>query len=506
MTTSESQSRFRGLLAGSGIVLLGMVLRVLLTFATEVLLARHLGPDPYGVLAWGLAAVNVAAVMSSAGLATAARRFIPLFMEKKDIASLRGSLVVMVVVSATGGILGLAVFLFGAEYMGLHFFGDAREIPVLRLLAVAIPFWNLQKLFLGVAAGFKQPGVKVMVEDFMAPVGFLAIAVGARVLDYGVMGIVSGYVVVYVVTSVVAGLAVRRRAPAEVLAAVSPRFRTKEILSFSWPLAFTEVLGKSTGIFQLLIIGMLVQAADVGNYRVASDLAITMSVILMCFGFLYLPMASELFARRDFAAWKLFSARVARWTMFLSFPIFAVLFFRSDEVLAVLYGPRYAVAASLLPVLACAYFFHAIVGFTGSNLIVAGLTGWQLVAHACALCVMIFGNLLLVPRYGILGAAYVTLATLITSNGINIFLTVIKTGVHSFSVPYFRALAVLLFIGVAADHVTRLVNVQGLAAVLIYSAVVGVALLAVAGTSIVLDQEDRDNLRSLIRSRRQTVG
>ena len=174
--------------------------------------------------------------------------------------------------------------------------------------------------------------------------------------------------------------------------------------------------------------------------------------------------------------------------------------------MAALYGPQYAVAASLLPILACAYFFHAIVGFTGSNLIVAGLTGWQLVAHAGALFVMIVGNLIVVPRHAIIGAAYVTLATLITSNGINIVLTVLKTGVHSFSMRYFRSLVVLLFIGVAADHITRLVNVQGLASVLTYSGVVGVALLAVARSSIVLDQEDRDNLRSLINSRRQTVG
>ena len=318
---------FALLLQGTSIVLIGLALRVGLVFMAELIAARYLGPVRYGLLSWGIAVVSVGSMLSMFGLGTAARRFIPIQRLNGNSAAVRGTILTTAALVGMGGLVALILLLTSAETLTLRLFGDAAELPILEVLVFALPFWNLFKVFLAFAAGFKQVGIKVWVEDLFVPLGLLTSVLVVATLGYGPREIAMGYVGVYIAAAAIFGLLIRFRTPYREIAAVSPRYSTREILSFSWPLIFTETLGKATGIIDIFIIGMLTVAADVGMYRVASDLAVIMSVVLICFGYFYLPIASEHFARRDYAGWATINSRVARWTMLCSFPFFSVLFF-----------------------------------------------------------------------------------------------------------------------------------------------------------------------------------
>lgn len=496
---SEHHESYVSLLSGSGIVFLGLAAHLLLTTATEVLAARYLGPAPYGLISWGIMVLNIGSILSGLGLNTAARRFIPMYLQRGDSASLRGTLVLITGLTGGGAIAGFVVLLVSAGTLSLLVFKDPRELPVLTALAFALPFWSLQKVLLGIAAGFKYPRIKALIEDLFVPAGLLAVILLAPVFHFREVGIAVGYTSIYFLSAVILGGVIARATAPAWTAPVPPRYRFRETWSFSWPLIFTEPLVKCTGLIDILIVGSLATARDVGVYRVASDLAVIISFILTTFGFMYLPTVSGFVANRDRTHWGEMNARVAHWSMLLSFPVFAVFFFFPGEVVHLVYGPQYSAAGPVLRLLAIAYFGHTMVGFTAVNLVAAGKTRAQLIILWTSLALNIGACYLLIPRLGVLGAAVASLLSLWSLNGLALLVMWRSLRIQPFSKAYFVNLAALFAIAFAAS---ALLHAAGGLPDLVSVAMFVIICLASMGllyrSGRLLSPADRDLLRATL--------
>jgi O-antigen/teichoic acid export membrane protein len=75
------------------------------------------------------------------------------------------------------------------------------------------------------------------------------------------------------------------------------------------------------------------------------------------------------------------------------------------------FGEEFVPAAPALPVLGGAFVFICYGYLTGNMLLILGIQKRQIVDGLAGLVVNVVGNLILVPRYGFLGAAWMTLVT-----------------------------------------------------------------------------------------------
>jgi O-antigen/teichoic acid export membrane protein len=173
--SESTQDAVSTVLKGSGAVLMGLLCRMGLLFLTELIAARHLGPSRYGLLTWGITAISIVSMFTMLGLNSAARRFVPIFRQQGDTARLSGLLRSATVLTASAGFVGMLVLYAAAEPLSLRALGEPKELPILQMLVIALPFWNLQKTFLALAAGFKRTWLKVMTEDIFVPLGFLTV-------------------------------------------------------------------------------------------------------------------------------------------------------------------------------------------------------------------------------------------------------------------------------------------------------------------------------------------
>jgi polysaccharide pyruvyl transferase CsaB len=498
-------------LRGSGVVMAGMMARIVILFITEVIAARILMPERYGLITWGLFLLNMLSMLTGLGLNTAIRRYIPIYEAEQDHQSSSEMIRFSALLSLIAGLLGALLLFAGVGWVARTILGDERETLVLVILALALPLWNLQKAILAIFSGFKLPGYKVVVEDLLVPLGFLFVVVLAWRMNWKEIPIAKGYVVVYLLSVIVGVSLVLTRTPytgnqSEVQnrgrQTDVPKYRPMEILAFSWPLIFTEPLGKLTGLVDIIIIGALALTYNVGIFRVASDLAVSMSLVLMSFGFMFLPVISRFVASGDKAAWQDMNARVARWSMLVNFPIFATLFFFPEGVINLIYGSPYREAAPVLRILALAYYGHAMVGFTGMNLAAAGLTKAQLMAHLASLVINIGGNILLIPLYGIKGAAVATLLSLWAVNGICLVLMKWRLGFHPFNLKYFKNLAALLIVStVFAIPLQIRSGISDLGVLVIFLSVLFGFAAALYRLGFFTDATDRDVMQLLFKRR-----
>ena len=100
------------------------------------------------------------------------------------------------------------------------------------------------------------------------------------------------------------------------------------------------------------------------------------------------------------------------WLVLVASPIYVVLAVFSPVFLQIL-GPEFAAGQTALTVLAVAMAVTFLAGNIHSLLIMSGRSGWAAVNKAIVLGINIVGNLLVVPRFGIAGAAMVWAASMI---------------------------------------------------------------------------------------------
>jgi O-antigen/teichoic acid export membrane protein len=111
--------------------------------------------------------------------------------------------------------------------------------------------------------------------------------------------------------------------------------------------------------------------------------------------------------------------QTAAWVALLSFPGLIACCSLAGPVTTLLLGERYAAAGPILAVLSVGYFFNAALGFNALTLKVYGRVRVIVINDLLGAVTLVAANLLLVPRYGVMGAAVATCATFIIHNLLN---------------------------------------------------------------------------------------
>jgi O-antigen/teichoic acid export membrane protein len=100
----------------------------------------------------------------------------------------------------------------------------------------------------------------------------------------------------------------------------------------------------------------------------------------------------------------------------LVLPTFLIMLLFSEQILNILWGGQYTQASIALSILACGYLIDAMVGRVGSFLNSTGHTKYILYNNVAALTLNLVLNIVLIPIYGIIGAAIATATSTILTN------------------------------------------------------------------------------------------
>ena len=156
----------------------------------------------------------------------------------------------------------------------------------------------------------------------------------------------------------------------------------------------------------------------------------------------------------------------------------------AHELTVGLFGERYASSAPILALLAIGYYFNAALGFNGLTLRVFGLVRYTVLISVAAAVANVAVNLLLIPRYGAIGAGVGTCATLLLHNVLKQAGLRKGTGIGIFDREHARVYGAI---------VATTVVLVALHVVLAPPAVVAIALVAIG--SAVLLRITRSTLR-----------
>jgi O-antigen/teichoic acid export membrane protein len=190
----------------------------------------------------------------------------------------------------------------------------------------------------------------------------------------------------------------------------------REILGISTPMMMTASMGFVIGQTGVILLGMFGSAADVGYYAVAVKLATLTAFVLKAINSMAAPKFSELYHRGDMEELFYIARKSTKLIFWTTAPVLILLLTLGAPILNLFFGSEFSVAYPAMAILVLGQFVSSISGSTGHFM---NMTGHEKILRnlMCISAVIHIGlTWLLVPRYGISGAACAATVCLVLWN------------------------------------------------------------------------------------------
>jgi O-antigen/teichoic acid export membrane protein len=157
----------------------------------------------------------------------------------------------------------------------------------------------------------------------------------------------------------------------------------------------------------LILVGMLLGPEETGVFRVAGAVAMIVAYGLSAVNTVAAPYFSHIGhkQRSDLRHMLWFSSMLST---AVAVPIMVVLAFFGSDVIRLLYGKEFVAGYVPLLILAAGQLFNAVTGPAGSLLNMTGHERWVVISVWVTLAITLPLYFVVVPRYGMTGAAWVT--------------------------------------------------------------------------------------------------
>ncbi|MEO1377855.1 MAG: flippase [Cyanobacteria bacterium J06635_10] len=158
----------------------------------------------------------------------------------------------------------------------------------------------------------------------------------------------------------------------------------------------------------ILMLGISAGSESVGIYHAATRLAFLLNFALGAVLVPVRPLISEFFASGQMKRLQVLITRTSRLVFIISLLIALVYIFSGSGLLSLLYSRQYASGATALNVLAVAQLFNVAMGPVGALLVMTGNEKVAAIGVMISAGINVSLNAILIPRFGIEGAALAT--------------------------------------------------------------------------------------------------
>lgn len=428
---------------GTGIVFFGGIIGVILGFTSRTLIARYFERSQYGTFNLALTILSVGLVIAMLGLSSGVTRELSRYRKEapERVTSLISTAFFIVLVSSLTVAMGYVIL---APYISLLFHDGLLEYA-LRVSAPAMPFLALTSLLVAISRGFNRVRENFYYQRILSPLLYLLVVLVVVFggLDFGTL--FTGYVLAQAATFTALLFEMLRLGILRLRLSFSSRL-ARELVVFSAPLMLTGILEYIMNWTDTLMLGYYLNSDVVGLYNSASPLARFIPVFLGSAGFLFMPIATAFYTEGKLGELNRIYRIITRWIFLPTFPLFTLLVVFPETTITGFFGPKYSAASTALQILAVGFMFHTFLGLNGMSLVAIGEPNANLVGNIFAATFNVILNALLIPSYGINGAAVATSVSYVVANLFRSWWLYLRTKIHPFGRSYLRQLAVAVVI------------------------------------------------------------
>ncbi len=429
----------------SAVFFFGTIFNALAAYGFKVYLARALGASLYGVYILGMTIVSFACIFNTLGISQTAVRFVSSYSATRRFDLLRSFLGRgILLLLACNGVLAIAMLLAG-PWIAQRFYHTPELAAYMGLFTVVMVLGVFTNFFSHVLGGYKDVARRTVINYFIGTP--LTIFITVTLVASGMA--LKGYIAAQALSAFLVLL---------LLVALVWRLTPKQARSFSGPLApmDKEVVSVSATTLGMALLGFVIVHTDtvalgryrnvreLGVYALASGVVTFVCIILSSVNQIFGPIIADLYSRAQYDLLSRMYQTLTKWILGLTLPLAAGIMVFARPIMGI-FGHDFEAGWIVLVIGTIGQLVNSAVGSSGTMLYMTGHQRYLIRIQAAMALMIIVLNILLVPRWGIVGAISVAaLANVAANLG---YLLVVRRTLHL--VPYNSSYFRLLLPGVA---------------------------------------------------------
>lgn len=380
-------------------------------FILRIVLGRELGPEGLGVYTLAFTIYLFGMTFAAFGIGAALTKYVAEFLD--DQTTIRNYVSSGMTSSIiTGALMGVVLFLL-APYISISFFQVPELEPMIQLTAVCYPFIAVQKAVLGTLNGFRRMHLYALLNIIQNVGVVVASIVLVLLFGMGVMGAVIGFVGPTVLISALCPVLIRDCIGLDTSLWNIPALRATTVFGIY------VVLGNSVSFLNTqidsIMIGYYLSPTEVGIYAVAVLLAETLTLIPSAVQRVTAPATATLYGKGDIKAIRKIISSTVKKAFLVSAATALLIVIFGQFFISLFFTTEFLPAYIPLLVLLVGHTIFAPFMAIGSTLTSIGKVNIPFRIHSICGVLNVMLNILLIPLFGIVGAAASTTVTHIAS-------------------------------------------------------------------------------------------
>ena len=450
--TGKIKTDYLSVGASSGSIALALkISSVALLFFNQIALARILGTDGIGQVLLALNVVFILSQIAKFGMEDAMMRFIPMYVEQGDKARLKGTIYFALKCCFFISIIFILVVILLSKFISINIFHSEGLAMLLPIVTIAILTNAMRGVIGGILKGYRETFKAVFPEFCVSPflrlVIFLLLCIKGGTPLFAIYSFVTGEIIATLLSGAFLLKRVKR------IKSEEGKIEYKKIIDVAFSMVFAG--GLTIILFtqaDLWIVGMFQATSSVGIYGVVTKLVMLIILPLGTLSAIIPPLIASIYTSGDIAELKSLISESSRWILSLSMPIILILLLEGDVILQLVFGEKFVSGYTALLILALGQLINASTGLVGYLLQMTG-------GHRIIMKINLFWgilnvilNIILVPRFGIVGAAISTAFCLAMGNITAVIVTYKRLSVLTlakgikFDIIFTVVIAILYFI------------------------------------------------------------
>lgn len=409
-TTTRHVSSTAG---GAALMGLGMIISGALGYIQTVAMTHMVSRSTYGVFVLVYTFAIFVSQLSKLGLDGVLLRFLPAYRARQEHRLAAGLSIFSFWVPAAVSLACALVLILLANPIALGLFHNEGYATPLREAALIIPLNGLQSIILNSLQAIRAVKWQVYVGRVIEPVATLALLSVFYLLGFRLEALIFAYIVGIFISVVVGRIAFKRIAGGLIRA--EPAYEPGVWMRFGAAMLFNVMTVAVIQSTDVLGLGAFDTATQVSVYGAADRIGALIAMPFFALNIVFTPLISELHARSDLRQLNRLFALVTRWSFAVSWPICLCCVIFGAPILGI-FGKGYAAGSAALIVLAGGSIINAATGPVTSMLAMTGQLRVLWFNTALRVILNVVLVLLLIPPYGVLGAAWASSLTVVILN------------------------------------------------------------------------------------------
>lgn len=378
-------------------------LAAIAVLAMNILLARLLSVQEYGVIALGMSWLMIAGTIACFGTDTVTLRFVAEGLKKETYSQVYNVIRWGRRTSILAGISVAILSVFLIEILFNKY--DDIEIGALWIIVASTPLFAFAMTSSGVLKGAKRVVLSASIEVLIRPLAILLLIYVTQYLLGVSINVTNAALIVLASITInsMIGLLTTNYIMGK-KRELTTSSDSNKFFKIAVPVAAMNGMGVVISNLDTIVIGVFVDANSAGIYRASSQLATLVAFGLMASNGIIAPLIAELFSTNKLSELR----RILRYsvTIISAVSVIGVILMAALGVHFLgIFGKQYEAGYDVLLILLIGQTINALCGPTGFMMTMTGHQHQAMWIFAISTIMNILLNITLVPQFGLIGGA-----------------------------------------------------------------------------------------------------